>query len=148
MTHTEREIDEAARRLVEQEIYCCDSALVDALLKRGDIAGFGFDDIEGEYPDPSDWDREQCLQFAQDELGTQPPDTDDIDELRDWIRSEAEPREIYEWWRVSPWLLERLREAGEPILDNDYGEWWGRTCTGQSIAMDYVIRKIAQEQLL
>ena len=51
-------------------------------------------------------------------------------------------QEIYEWWFVSRWLYERLQEAGEPVLDSDYGYLWGRTYTGQAISLDSVIEKI------
>ena len=54
-------------------------------------------------------------------------------------------QEIYEWWFVSPWLYERLREAGEPVLDSDYGHLWGRTCTGQAISLDAVIGRICDQ---
>lgn len=51
-------------------------------------------------------------------------------------------QEIYEWWFVSKWLYERLREAGEPVINSDYGYLWGRTCTGQAIFLDSVIESI------
>ena len=51
-------------------------------------------------------------------------------------------QEIYEWWFVSRWLYERLRKAGEPVIDSDYGYLWGRTCTGQAIFLDAVIEQI------
>lgn len=54
---------------------------------------------------------------------------------------EAE-KTIYEWWLVSNCLLSKLNEKNEPILKTDYGSWWGRTCTGQSITMDSVIKEI------
>lgn len=56
---------------------------------------------------------------------------------------EAYP-EILEWWLVTSWMAERLKEQGETILDNDYGIWWGRSCSGQSITCDGVIRSIAE----
>ena len=52
------------------------------------------------------------------------------------------PQEIFEWWLVTDWLAEKLQEHGEPILTNDYGTWWGRTCTGQAIYLDGVIESI------
>ena len=58
---------------------------------------------------------------------------------------EEEPQEIYEWWVVSEWLAYKLKGLGEPILENDYGIWWGRTTTGQAIYMDSVIRKLVKE---
>jgi hypothetical protein len=39
-------------------------------------------------------------------------------------------------------LLEKLEAKGEPILKTDFGDWWGRTTTGQSISIDGVIREI------
>lgn len=53
--------------------------------------------------------------------------------------------EIYEHWAVTSWLKRRLGECGEVVgelLDFDV---WGRSCTGQAIAMDYVIARIAAE---
>ena len=53
------------------------------------------------------------------------------------------PVEIFEYWLVSPYLGRKLRESGEPVLER-CGAWiWGRTCTGQAIALDWVIEKIA-----
>jgi len=62
---------------------------------------------------------------------------EDIENLND--EESDEYREIYEWWSISDWLTEKLREHKEPILENDYGTWWGRTTTGQAIKMDSVI---------
>jgi hypothetical protein len=52
------------------------------------------------------------------------------------------PQEIFEWWLVSAWLGKKLLLEGEPVIDNGYGVWWGRTTTGQAIAMDEPIGKI------
>lgn len=52
--------------------------------------------------------------------------------------------EIYEWYRVSQWLAEKLIAQGESVLSNNYGYWWGRTCTGQSIILDGTIQEIAK----
>jgi hypothetical protein len=56
------------------------------------------------------------------------------------------PAEIYEWWRVDPWLCARLREIGQCVIDNNYGEWWGRCTTGQGLIMDGVLQRIAAGQ--
>ena len=50
---------------------------------------------------------------------------------------------MYEWWRVSSWLCEQLHAIGEVTIDNDYGYWWGRTCTGQGWIMDGVLQRVA-----
>lgn len=55
-------------------------------------------------------------------------------------------REVYEHWIVSDWLVRRLAEKGEKV-DTDFAGLtvWARTCTGQSIALDSVIKAIAVE---
>jgi len=55
---------------------------------------------------------------------------------------ESEPVEIYEWWSVSEFLAEKLKEKGQPILEDFGYTIWGRTCTGQSIMLDEVISEI------
>lgn len=52
------------------------------------------------------------------------------------------PQEIFEWWVVSPWIAKKLLLAGEPVIDNEFGQWWGRTTTGQAIALDEVIEEL------
>ena len=54
-----------------------------------------------------------------------------------------ENSEIMEWWLVTPYMAELLKEKGEVIL-SDYGcYWWGRTTSGQALYMDGVIQDIA-----
>jgi len=62
--------------------------------------------------------------------------------IDDMLEPEAEPQEIYEWWLVNNWLLEKLEAKGETILRSNYENWWGRGCTGQAIALDGVIEEI------
>ena len=53
--------------------------------------------------------------------------------------------EVFEWWLVSPYLAQELKEQGEVIIDALSCHWWGRQSSGQSICMDSVIQKIAGE---
>ena len=41
--------------------------------------------------------------------------------------------EVLEWWLVTPWLAERLKEQGEIIIDELGCRWWGRLTSGQAI---------------
>ena len=50
--------------------------------------------------------------------------------------------EIYQWFECDSYLLNRLEERGECILD---GTYWGRQACGQSIILDNVIQKIAYD---
>lgn len=63
------------------------------------------------------------------------------DQIREW--SSDNPAEPLEWWLVDSWLAGQLSEMGEVILDNDYGTWWGRCCTGQSISLDSTFYRLA-----
>lgn len=73
-------------------------------------------------------------------------DIDGLDDWRDAVRDNAEDATVYQWFRVTPWFCERLREAGEVVLDNNYGNWWGRQCAGQSLIMDGVLQRVAATQ--
>lgn len=52
--------------------------------------------------------------------------------------------EVLEWWLVTSWLADRLREQGEIIIDELGCHWWGRTSSGQAIYMDHVIEQICE----
>ena len=55
-----------------------------------------------------------------------------------------ENSEVLEWWLVTPYMAELLKEKGEVIL-SDYGcYWWGRQTSGQALYMDGVIQEIAE----
>jgi len=120
---TEVERQERNGAFVAREVFCCQSMLVEGMLKEG---VFNFEDIENFFKT-----QEELL----DEGHTQ-KQIDDGDVI--------DTKEVYEWWVCSDWLIEKLRALGEPILSNDYGEWWGRCCTGQAIKLDWVIDKIIE----
>lgn len=63
------------------------------------------------------------------------------DEYADSLR----PAEIYEWWAVSRWFGEKLREQGCVVIDAWGKSYWGRCATGQSITLDGCITNIAKE---
>lgn len=65
--------------------------------------------------------------------------------IRDYRYNGYDEKEVMEWYLVSDWLLYKLKSKNEAFIDNDYGEYWGRCCTGQSICLDYVIQELAYE---
>ncbi len=65
-----------------------------------------------------------------------------IGECENCFEKNKKPQVVLEWWLVSNWLGRKLLVDGEPVLDNGYGVWWGRTTSGQAIAMDESIEKI------
>lgn len=128
---------DALEKFVEREIYSCQSSLVEEALKR---QLFSIDDIgnmyrpfDGKLLHPSNCVRcNSDFQMLDSETG----------ECESCFEENQVPQEIYEWWLISPWLSRKLLIEGQPVLDNDYGIWWGRCATGQAISMDYVIQQI------
>lgn len=79
---------------------------------------------------------------------------DDAETYQEWREvceaHNIEPHlsEAYEHWIVTDWLAERLEERGEMVLRDFLGlTLWGRTCSGQSIAMDGVIQDIYDDMM-
>ena len=58
---------------------------------------------------------------------------------------ESQPQEIFEWWIVTDFLYRKLKAHGEPVLEWGDNYYWGRTCCGQAIRLDWVISKICEE---
>ena len=66
------------------------------------------------------------------------------DDITNLSVDDEDPQDIYEWWIVDRWLLDKLEAHGQPTLRTEYSDWWGRTATGQAIALDCVIEEIYQ----
>src|SRR5258706_12604358 len=133
---------ESLRKFVEQEVFVCQSMLVDEALRK---EFFSWDDVinlyrrfDGKLIAPNN-----CYRCN---LGATYLDSE-TGECEQCFEDNQEPQEIYEWWVVSDWLEIKLKLAGEPILSNEYGSWWGRCCTGQAIYMDGVIEKAYDETM-
>ncbi len=142
------EIEQRAERYVEHELQGLDNQLVEDMMKHADElprdigSEWSIDNVSNIYPDASEWDEAECKEWLDDH-GYDYEADDDEDVLRDAVRDNAEAAEIYQWFRVSNWLAEQLNSIGECVLDNAYGQWWGRGCCGQSVIMDGTMQKIA-----
>lgn len=123
------------------------------------------DDNGIDAPDPNPWTMDRmAIVEALTDVSIDCRDEETIDTLRDALIANMDdetiaglgdwrnvcrdyaqdnPAEVYEWWRVSSWLCDKLHEIGEVTIDNGYGHWWGRTCTGQAYIMDGTLQKIA-----
>lgn len=104
-------------------------------------------DLPGVDEDNEDDDADEGGDLSDDQLRQMLIDEIDGD-WQDFCAAERlDPHEldVYEHWAVTSWFKRRLAEHGEvtgELLDFDV---WGRTCTGQAIAMDHVIASIAAE---
>lgn len=156
---------------VQREVYCNVNSLVEYCLKNGyedRESPVNLDDIENIYSYP-----EYFGQYAKFSGGTenekdaelerlsslydmvedniegeeaQEAAKTKIDEEMQEIRDlESEPQEIYEWWAVSSYLYDKLKEQGEPVVDAGSCYVWGRTTTGQAILLDGVISRICSD---
>ena len=126
---------------VGREVLTCQSSLVEMLLEK-EIASY--DDITGLYT-------YNCPECGNPQIELSEYETPAGSELlykcpeckKEYDdEPEQEAQEIFDWWVVSGWLLDKLEAHGEPVLKTDYGDWWGRTCTGQAILLDSVIENI------
>ena len=76
----------------------------------------------------------------------------DYEEITNYYEQEEDesgnydaPKEIHEWWLVSDWLENKLKEVDEAILETDHGNWYGRCATGQALCLDYNLQKIVYD---
>ena len=136
-------------KLVNREVFCCMTSEMEYLLQHS------YDESDPLYS----WDEvyECCTAKKCSECGEE--DWFEEDDEGNYIckgcghkYSEEEYEEldvadpeIYEWWAVSNWFGEKLREHGEVVLDGWNKQIWGRQCTGQAILLDWVIEKIAYD---
>ena len=173
--HNSSKNQEIKRKFVEREVIACQSMLVEELINKKidgfsyeDVENFFIDnsdkidelkekieelenqvtEIEEELEENEETntldnsliaDRNSQVKNLQKEIETI---ESNIEELEN---EQENPQEIYEWWLINKWFADKLRQQNEPILDNDYGIWWGRTCTGQAILLDGVISEICEE---
>ena len=126
------------REFIHSHIYRNQSYLVTDLMQQ-EIIGFYYGDIENLYLTD-----EEIIKYHLDEIELNKDSKEITSDMLDDFRYDN-PQEILEWYLVSDWLLDRLREINEPIIDNNYGEYWGRCSTGQAICLDYNIQELAFE---
>ena len=147
-------LQRASDRMVREGIIYCVSSLIDTLWR--------------ELPDLTDWENfypmttfDITYRCNYCKHGWVIEDAENEDEVGNCPKCgcEAEPytfdehhREVFEYWIVDAWMAEKLKQEGELIvedfMDGAIGYIWCRTCTGQAISMDYVMRKLAKEYYL
>jgi hypothetical protein len=67
---------------------------------------------------------------------------EEIQEIRD---NGEDHQEVFEHWLCSDWFINQMKNQDKPILETDLGTWWGRTCTGQAIYLDYNVQELAYQ---
>jgi len=80
------------------------------------------------------------------ELMTQEKYCEDLSGLFGEEDAEGNMPEVFEYWLVTPWLAEKLKEQGELVVEDFYNlVIWGRQTTGQVIYADGVIGRIVKK---
>ena len=131
-------IQDITKNFISPHIYKNQSYLVTNLMQQ-EIEGFYYDDIENQYLTD-----EEIIKYHLDDIELNEDSKEITFDILDEYKYEN-PKEIFEWYLVSNWFLDKLKEINEPIINNDYGEYWGRCCTGQAIYLDYDIQELAYE---
>ena len=146
-----KHIHDLAETYLTRDILKCDSLLVGRLLQQsceGDCSSvsqaFSIDNIEN-YFDNSMEAIEEFLTYNAKEDDWHELSFDERETLAEELGFDPQPQEIYEWWAITEWLADNLSSLGQPILKNEYGQWWGRLCTGQAIILDGIMQKIAEQ---
>ena len=166
LSETERQ--EPGRKLVIQEIYQNASSIVSKITEyepdewfdlmgrynyeeaaRYHIESMGTDDI-GEYLDDNDikevFDKKEDYITWKNQLLNSLDDNDTWLEFCSSQGIDVDFSEVYEHWIISDWLGIHIEEHGGTIERGFHGlTIWGRYTTGQAIALDYMIQKIAYE---
>ena len=128
-------------KFVEREVLTCASYLMQELFNQG-VAHY--EDIEngGNYKCPNCGDMMDLEDFKVNKKGEYKCPT--CKALSD-EEPEYEYHEIYEWWIVTDWLFDLLKEEGQPVMEFFNLSLWGRCTTGQSILLDGVMTRICSK---
>lgn len=160
-------------KFIEREVFCNVNSLVEFILSNeGKDAPFTLDDVENLYTPDNEKALDDLLELWNDQQSemkeySNDPDTFnrkvktesdfrvflnslDDDELKETfehfdIDVETEPQEVFEWWAVSGYLFDKLKDQGCVVVDSGSCKVWGRCTTGQAILLDGVISRICAD---
>lgn len=146
---TENKRQELGMRLVEREIITNCSTMVSEVYELANKAGDNelLEDTFKMHMKTA----HVCLkcerEFSSEDDAQEHIDDDHAQESPEDIEIEERDNGAFEHWIVSTWLYNRLEERGEIVGELFGFKIWGRTCSGQAIALDSVIQDIAEEYL-
>lgn len=139
------------RQFVQRDVITCFSYEMDEILKAELI---NYDDIENltEYICPACGEAfntfEEFQQSTDDNgrsYGKNPCICPSCKEEVKENDIESQGKEVFEWWIVSNYLYNKLKEKGEVVTEWGNNYYWGRCTTGQSILLDSVISSICYD---
>ncbi len=151
MSNNEITLDEMAEKIVRDDIYCNVDSFVRYILQKSsgdDNAPISYDDLENETPDLDGMTKKELKSILREECGWDNDDWKGMDhnDLVSACQDNYEVGEVYEYWAISDWLYNKLKNRGQIVIDA-YPQIWGRQATGQAIVLDEIIRSIAKDIL-
>ena len=151
MSNNEMAVDVIAEKIVRDDIYCNVDSFVRYILQKSyedDNAPISHDDLENETPDFYGMTKKELKSILREECGWSSEDLKGMDRnnLVSACQDNYETGEVYEYWAISDWLYNKLKDRGQIVIDA-YPQIWGRQTTGQAIVLDGVIRSIAKDIL-
>jgi hypothetical protein len=66
------------------------------------------------------------------------------EEVHEALQEEDAFNEALEFWFVTNWLCEKLRDQEETVIEHGWHNIWLRTTSGQPIKMDRCIQRIIE----
>ena len=121
-------MQDITRNFIDKHILACQSHLVSELMSKEVIS---IEDYINFY---------KSDETIKSDYGVKTEE--EIQELRD---NGEDTQEIFEHWLCSDWFISKMKKQDDPILETNIGTWWGRTCTGQSIYLDYNVQELAYQ---
>ena len=121
-------MQDITRNFIDKHILACQSYLVSELMSKEVIS------IE-----------DYINFYKSDEIIKSEYDVETEEEIQEIRDNGEDHQEVFEHWLCSDWFINQMKKQDEPILETDLGTWWGRTCTGQSIYLDYNIQELAYQ---
>lgn len=129
---------------INREVYACLTREVEFILStESRESPFSYDDIENYYISvcPDCGSEIEETENDEDETVYKCTSCDyESDEQPD-----TEAQEIYEWYLVSEYLADLLKDKNEPVIITYNSCYWGRCCSGQAIKLDGVITDICSD---
>lgn len=125
------------KTLVEREVLAHVGGLIDEIQEAHNEHGSYFEWSANAFGEVTPTDEQITDWLADNTTGIYTPTREDAE-------NELQYPEVYEYWAVTSWLADKLREHGEPVAEFGLTHVWGRGTTGQAIALDYVIEQITK----
>jgi len=137
-------------KLISREVMCCASQMIGQIQE----TELSEEVMELFYSTP-DYEQavENYLYGLSEEEKAELCDEYDVDEVEDIDAAELcndknieyDYLEPYEFWIVTDYFGERLKQHGQIVVDFLGFTIWGRLTTGQAILLDHVVSVIAEE---